>query len=227
MRRVGSIANAVRNFVISHPFIKECLALGLINYSALARYLLSEMRRQGREASLGAIKMALIRLRDEIRSTQIPLSRRIKEIIASSAMELQTDLIVISVYKSAVLPKIIEITKIMERARFFQLTQGTVTFTIIIASEVGDEVIEILGRRNIVEYLDNQTAIVIVSPEEITKTPGVVALISSVLAGNGINITQIISCYRETVIVCSRDEALKAYAVLEELITTSRKELSK
>ncbi len=225
MKKSSSIANVVRDFVISHPFLRECLILGVINYSALARYLLSELKKYGYETSLGAIKMSLIRLKEELKKIHTSLNAKIRKIIASSVIELQTDLVVISVYRNVVLPKITQVTKIMENARFFQLTQGTITFTIIAAKEVSRDVIELLGKENIVEYLDNQTAIIIVSPEEITKTPGVVALISSVLASNGINITQIISCYRETIIVCDRKEASKAYSILEDLIISARGEL--
>ncbi len=223
MGRPSSVANAVRNLVMSRPFLRECLALGLVNYSALARYLQNELSNKGCEASLGAVKMALIRLREELEGVYTSLDSRIRSIIASSVVELQTDLVVISAYRNVVLPKMAQVIKIMERARFFQLTQGTVTFTIIAAKEVSKDIINLLGWESIMEYLNDQTAIVIISPEEITKTPGVIALISTVLASNGINITQIISCYKETIIVCDRRQASRAYSILEDLIISARR----
>ena len=88
--------------------------------------------------------------------------------------------------------------------------------------EVLEDLVKLIGEDNIVEVLEDQTAIVMVSPEEITRTPGVIAYITSALANNGINITQIISCHRETVIVCDRSEASRAYTVLENIISSAR-----
>ena len=221
--RPPSVSSAVKEFIESRPFLKECLSLGLVNFSAMTRYLQIELGKRGFEASLGAIKMALIRLREELKKEYTSLDSRIRTIIASSVMELQTDLVVISAYRNVVLHKMPHVMKIMGKARFFQLTQGTVTFTIIAAREVSRDVINLLGKENIMEYLDDQTAIVIISPEEITKVPGVIALISTVLASNNINITQIISCYRETILVCNREQASKAYSILENMIMTARR----
>ncbi|WP_234394346.1 ACT domain-containing protein [Thermococcus piezophilus] len=69
-----------------------------------------------------------------------------------------------------------------------------------------------------VSILRDQTALTIISPGRIIETPGVVAFMTSALSSNGINITQVISCYKDTIFVIDRKDTPKAYQILEELI---------
>ena len=55
-----SVAKAVKEIVFSHPAVKECLILDVINYSALARLILKELEKRGIKTSSGAVKMALM-----------------------------------------------------------------------------------------------------------------------------------------------------------------------
>ncbi len=221
--RVSRASEAVRRYVMSHPFLRECLERGVANYSALARVIVDELRKSGIETSVGAVKMALIRIREDLLRVRESFDERIKEIISSSVIELQTDLVVINAFRNAVISKLASIIDVVGNARFFQLTQGAVSLTLIVARETLSDLMRAIGEDNVIEVLEDQTAIVMISPEEITRTPGVIAYISSALANNGVNITQIISCHRETVIVCDREDASKAYSILEDLITLAKK----
>jgi len=217
-----SISKIIREFISMHPFIKECLVLNIVNFSALARYLTNELRRCGLEVSFDAVKMALIRLRSELCEEKTRLEERVRSILANSVIELQTDLIVLTAKKMFVIPKLNELARIMENARFFHIIQGTNNFTIIATSEFKDDVINLIGRDGILDFIEGQTAITLISPMDIITTPGFIAYITSILASNGINITQIVSCYKDTILIINRSDALKAYQILEELILSLR-----
>ncbi len=217
-----SVAKAVRDAVLSHPAIRECLILDVINYSALARIILKELEKKNIKTSTGAVKMALIRIGEELKKERAFFEKRIKNVVAKTVIELQSDLTVITVKKRTVLDKIGGLSKIMENARFFQLTQGVETFTFVISSEEKDRIISTLGREDIVDLIEQQTAIVLISPEEIIETPGFVAFVTSALSSSGINITQVISCHKDTIFVVDRKVAPKTYRILEELILEMR-----
>ena len=217
-----SVAKAVKDTVLSRPAIKECLILDVINYSALARLILKELEKKNVKTSTGAVKMALIRIGEELKKERAFFERRIKGVVAKTVIELQSDLTVITAEKRAVLNKIGPLSKVMENARFFQLTQGVETFTLVLSSEEKEEVVKIL-RDNIVDLIEEQTAIVLISPEEIIETPGFVAFVASALSSGGINITQVISCHKDTIFVLDRKDAPKAYQILEDLILRMRK----
>lgn len=217
-----SVAKAVKEVVFSHPAVKECLILDVINYSALARLISKELEEKGIKTSNGAVKMALIRIGEELKKERTFFERSIRDVVAKTVIELQSDLTVITAEKNAFLKRIDQISKIMETARFFQLTQGVGTFTLVISNEERDEISAILGKESIVDLIEQQTAIVLISPEEIIETPGFVAFVTSALASNGINITQVISCHKDTIFVVDRKIAPKAYQALEELVLKMR-----
>ncbi|WP_042701186.1 ACT domain-containing protein, partial [Thermococcus sp. PK] len=77
----------------------------------------------------------------------------------------------------------------------------------------------------IVELIEEQTAIILISPEEIIETPGIMAVMTSTLSSNGVNITQVISCHKDTIFVLDRKNAPKAYQILEDIILKMRRTL--
>ena len=217
-----SVAKAVRETVLSRPGIKECLILDVVNYSALARDLLKEFEKKGTNASVGSVKMALMRTGEELRKERILLEKRVKSVLAKTVIEVQSDLTVVTCRKRSVLNELDRISKIMESSRFFQLTQGVETFTIVVSSKESKEIVKALGRENTVDLIEEQTAIILISPEEIIQTPGVVSFVTSALSSEGMNITQVISCYNDTIFVFDRKDAQKSYQVIEELILAMR-----
>ena len=210
-----SVARLVKGIILSRPAVRECLIMDIINYSGLARLLVEDLQKKGVKTSVGAVKMAL-------KKEKSSFEEKIKSVAAKTVIELQSDLTVITAEKRSFLSRVDPLSRIMETARFFQLTQGVETFTLVISSEEKDRVIRILGKENIVDLIEQQTAIILISPEEIIETPGFIAFVTSALSSNGINITQVISCHKDTIFVVDRKVAPKAYQALEELIFRMR-----
>jgi hypothetical protein len=75
---------------------------------------------------------------------------------------------------------------------------------------------------DIVRKTENCTTIVIDSPQEIEEVPGVVSYITSLLAEQGVNIFEFISCWRYTVIVLHRKDVVRAYEVLSEALGSQK-----
>ena len=217
-----SVASIVRGLILSKPLIRGCLAEGIVNYSALARLLSEELKARGIHASQGAIKMALVRIREEVVEDEKLLKAKLKRVLGSTVLQLQSDLTVVTVRKHSVLAKLPAIVKSMEMARFFQILQGVNTFTFIVSNENLDELLKSVDKSDILEILRDQTAIILVSPKEIVEAPGVVALIALTLYENNINITQIVSCYNDTIILVEASKSWEAYRVLETLVKSMR-----
>lgn len=218
-----SVAKIVKEIVLSRPAIKECLILDVINYSALARVILKELEKENIKTSAGAVKMALIRIGEDLKKERAFFEEKIKNVVAKTVIELQSDLTVITAERRAVLNNLEQLFKVMENARFFQLTQGVETFTLVLSSEEKEKILEIIQPKAIVDLIEEQTAIVLISPEEIIETPGIIAIMTSTLSSNGVNITQVISCHKDTIFVLNRRDAPKAYQILEDMILKMRK----
>jgi len=218
-----SVAKIVKEIILSRPAIKECLILDVINYSALARVILKELEKENIKTSTGAVKMALIRIGEDLKKERALFEKKIKNVVAKTVIELQSDLTVITAERRAVLNNLEQLFKVMENARFFQLTQGVETFTLVLSSEEKEKVLEIIQPKAIVDLIEEQTAIVLISPEEIIETPGIIAIMTSTLSSSGVNITQVISCHKDTIFVLNRRDAPKAYQILEDMILKMRK----
>lgn len=218
-----NISNIVREYVSSRPYLLEALSRKIVNYSALARLIVSELN-LGKE-NIPAVKMALRRFAEKLEEKSFT-EDRVREIIASSSLQLINDIVVCTicgVQGSSVLTKEV----FLKKTGFLQVTQSSRHMTIMMDKDLYNSIRSLiektLAKIGDVEVLENQTAILITSPREIIKTPGVIAYILSALASQGINITQFISCHTDTILIVDRREALKAYTVLEKLILNARR----
>lgn len=218
-----SISDAVRRVITTHPSILDCIKLDVINYSSLARLLVDEVRRVGgfKSVSVNAVKMGIIRFSETLKSRK-SFDEVIRDILAETTVELQTDLKLITLRREVLLTRLKDFIPVIMQARFFQLTQGTKTFTLVVSEDIGKEVVKFFGKDSIEEIIDDQSAIVLISPKEIIAVPGVISYITSLLSWHGINITQVISCYVDTILVLNRRDVLRAYNLIEELIIQLR-----
>jgi hypothetical protein len=222
-----SIAEAARLIVSGKPSIIDGLRRGVINFSALAEMIKEQvMEIVGKNrVNVDSIKMALMRYADELKSRRQFLEEQIAEVTANSILELKNDVAILTINQKSFLIRFDQIFKSLDSFRFLQLTQGTETFTVVTDLQSKEKIVEVVGEKNIVLEIEDQSAIVIISPKQIIDVPGVIAYITDLLSTNGINITQIISCYTDTLLIVERNDALKAYQILENKILSLRKML--
>lgn len=222
-----SIAEAARLIVSGKPSIMDGLRQGVINFSALAEMIKEQVMEivDKNRVNVDSIKMALMRYADELKSRRQFLEEQIAEVTANSILELKNDVAILTINQKSFLIRFDQIFKSLDSFRFLQLTQGTETFTVVTDLQSKEKIVEVVGEKNIVLEIEDQSAIVIISPKQIIDVPGVIAYITDLLSTNGINITQIISCYTDTLLIVERNDALKAYQILENKILSLRKML--
>ena len=223
MRRTNqerlSIAEVTRRILASHPSLLDALRLGVVNYSSLAEYIQGEVEAKlGRETKVEAIKIALIRYADELAKEKGILESIVADVVSKSVLELKNDLVVITAKTDAFLAALPKLLDAIHSARFVQITQGADAFTMVADLKTAERAKAALGEKNLLNVINDQSAIILVSPPEIITTPGVVAYVTYLLFSNGVNITQIISCHTDTIFIVNRDDALRAYSILERQI---------
>jgi aspartokinase len=212
--------------VAGDPILRQCVARGIVNYRKLAK-LLQPMISQvlGKDVSVDAIKVALLRSSSKI-GEEKGVRREVLDVIAKSSVELRTDITIIVVRSSATSYITQHLTKIVQRARFVAVMQSVIATTIVIDKDAAEELLKNIRREDIIDVQRDQAAIVIVSPEEIMKIPGVLAYIANVLAQNNINIVHVESCYTDTIIIVSKGDLEKAFNVIMKHIEGAKKMLS-
>lgn len=219
-----SIAEAVRFVISKNQSYLECLSKGLVNYTWLAESIKDEvLLLTGRKKiNIDAIKAALIRYEEELKKEQEALSKSIDEVLSRSTFELQNDISVLTINKYSVERKIKEILEVASRARFFNFTQGKKTYTIVISSEDVKLILSAIDKEDLLDRVDGQSALIIISPYEIMTTPGVINYITRLMYIAGINLTQIMSCYTDTILIIDKSNAIKALKLIQDVIEQQR-----
>ncbi|OLS15133.1 MAG: hypothetical protein RBG13Loki_1229 [Promethearchaeota archaeon CR_4] len=213
-------AEATRKVVSGRPSIIDALREEIVNYTALAERLYPEILAITRKEKVNveAIKMALMRYADTLQAEKKILEQNIAGVLARSVLELKNNLASITVKQGSVFSKVREIFNQIPKLRFFQLSQGTTTFTIIADQSNLRDVSQLFASEEIITVCEDQSALILVSPLDILQVSGIIAYLSADLAREEVNITQIISCHTDTIFLVSRKDAMKAYKILEEKI---------
>ncbi len=220
-----SVAEATRRVVDGKPSILDCLRHEVINFSALAQMIMPEVLSvcKKEKAKIDSIKMSLMRYTDELNRENEILEQRVSDIISKSELQLKNDLVVITVNSNAIISKINTLMEFIDKFRFFQLIQGTRVFTILADYKHKSEVLSIFSPTSIKNIIEDQTALILTSPKEITNVQGVVAYITYIIASGQINITQIMSCDTDTIFLVDEKDSSKAWELLWEKIRFLRK----
>ncbi len=217
-----SVSEAVRRVINRHPSIIDSLIFNYGNLSGIARMIYEEVVEElkGLHPSHYAIKMALKRYSGKLRSMRKLSEPKILGVLRRSQIELINDVVLLTYDKKYLATVIDALTPAIGGGRFIHLTQGRDTFTIVMDKMTFNRFKENIDLDNAIGVYKNQSAVIIVSPTEIIDTMGVVHYITLLLYVNGINITQIISSYVDTIIIVGRSDSIKTYRVLEEAIAS-------
>ena len=190
-----SVAQKVRNHLRNKPYLLEALEKGIVNLSELARQIQKEVETD----DTSAIKAALRRYSEELQKHKQKREEKVLNLLKRSS---------IAVYDR----------------KSVMITGKEVNSKTGMKVDLLDKFVYLLDRNDLPERVnalvkhDNCTMIVVHSPEELEATPGVVAFLTTLLAEQGVNIVEFISCWTQTIIVIERKDSLKVYETLSNLV---------
>jgi len=190
-----SVAKKVRDHLRNKPYLLEALEKGIANLSELARQIQTELKTN----DTSAIKAALRRYSEELQKHKQKREERVLNLLERSS---------IAVYDR----------------KSVMITGKEVNSKTGMKVDLLDKFVYLLDRSELPERInalvkhDNCTMIVVHSPEELEATPGVVAFLTTLLAEQGVNIIEFISCWTETIIVIEKKDSLKVYENLSNLV---------
>lgn len=190
-----TIAQDVKNYLKNKPYILEALEKGIVNLSELSRHIQGELKTN----NLTAIKAALRRFSVELQKRKHKREEKVLRLLKKSTVTVY-DGKSVAITKKPIETK--EKIKVDLESKFVYLLER-------------NNLSEISGTLKIHE---NCSMIAIRSPEELEATPGVVAFLASLLAEQNVNIVEFISCWTDTIIVVEREDRLKTYEILSNII---------
>lgn len=194
--KTKSVAQLVRETIHMRPSLLDALKMQIVNYSALARMLQTEIG----EGSLEAVKAAIIRVSDELETESSLREEMVLSILRESVVRLQDKISVIISSEELDVPYIV--TAYLTDSYVYVVDQTR------LKNKLPDHV----------QVSSNLVALILISPPRVEETPGFVAFITSLLASREINIVEFISCSTNTVIILDQADALNAFSLLQNYI---------
>lgn len=208
-----STAQVVRDYIDSHPSIKDCLKLEIINLSALARRIMEEEGVASEEAALIACR------RYEQDPKEKTNEAEIIRVLHRSKIEIRTKVAIVTARPSWNIYAKLEraMSALRGRNHPLHVIQGTASVTIITDEAVVKEIEDIVGKEDVLKRQQDLVELVVTSPEVIEEVPGIMAYLSTALASKGINFVEVISCYKDTMFVLDEKDMVKAFETLNKI----------
>jgi hypothetical protein len=209
-----SIAERTRVYIDAHPSVKDCISKDLINYSSLARLIMKDLGIKNEEAVMIACRRYAVKLskRDH--------ERDILRILANSRLEVKTKICIVTAKNDWTVLQRLETVfqKLINEKAIMQVIQGAQAITVIADEKLKNEVVNAVGRENILKVRQDLVEITVKSPERIVETSGVFAFLASNLAENNVNVVETVSCYTDSIFIVNEADMIYGYSILTKVI---------
>ena len=215
-----TVSHVVQKLIDEKVFVREGLAQGIISYTSLAEKIKPEVEEElGKKVKLSAIVMALRRYEEK-------LKKSFRESSFNYFLEtiLKTDICYIVVNESVTLsPKLLTLYHIIDfkKGGILNIVQGNYEVVVITNQRYKKKVIDLLKTEKILTVVDNLVSISLTYSKDFLFTPGVMYNILRFVAGENINIIDIILTPTELSLIIEKKDAMKCYKVLEKLTKKS------
>lgn len=209
----SSVAEQVREYLDTHPVLADAIRLRIGNYSAIARRVAGELGLSSSDAVLAAC-------RRYPRGNETFREAGIRRVLRKSRIETRTKVAAVTVAQSVeVLQRLGDVVEELldENAlcRLIQVSRGTV---IIVDEDCVPRVTRALREGQLISVRKNLIEVAVTSPESIEETPGLLRHLAGVLAAQGINIVEALSCYTDTIFLIDHADLNVAIGVLTHAV---------
>jgi len=204
------ISKKVREELESDIYVNKAIRLGIANCSAIAKNLSSKV-----EGSEDALKMAVLRYSREACKRYEEESIGIAGVLGRTKITLLSNVCVLVFERSSQTHAAAD--GLGDDEEVFSILASQKVILVMTSDENEKYVVDKLGRENIIQKTLSLCMLRLTSPSRIENVPGVIAYVLDQLAGHGINIIDLYSCYTDTNLVIERKDALKAFELLEKM----------
>ncbi|MHC1604794.1 MAG: hypothetical protein ACXQTP_02330 [Candidatus Methanofastidiosia archaeon] len=206
-------AEITKEYIDTHPSIKDCIQNNIINYSKLAEKIASEMKIV-KKTSKDAIIVASRRYYEQLKPEKNH-EERVMSILRKSELEIKNKVLVAIIRKNIETTTLINIEDMIKKSQdIFYSIEGSTAITLI-TTEKHKETIEKLIQPHLIKSIEGLAMITIKSPLELETTPGVTAYLYSLFGEHGINIRETMSCWTNTIFIIDEKDISSAISFLK------------
>ena len=208
------VAQSVRTYIDARPVVRDALAMGIVNLSALTRRIRDETGLGSEEAVLVACR------RYTPRHAAPDYQASIRKVLDKSKLEVRTRIGTLTLQSSWKTSSRLEkaLGQLQGRSHPVHVLHGSESITIITDESLLAEMKETLGTDDLVKESKGLVELNIRSPDSIEDVPGVLAFVASTMAARGINFNEVVSCYKDNIFIIEESDLFQAFQVLNGLI---------
>ena len=210
-----NISTAVQKFLDSDFIIRKCLLRNILSLRALSRHITKEL--ELKDSNLDAVISAIRRYK---RAEKSETDVKTKRLFSKVAVKTKSNIVDIRVQKSqksvesiSRLNSIIDV----EKGEIIRIIQAEQSITIIIDDKNLDKFNDIFGKKDIISLDRNLVEVNLQFTEDAQNVKGIVALVTSSLNAEGINIVEIMSSAPELLIIIKKQDLIKMLNVVDNL----------
>ena len=213
-----NITHEVWKILDNNPSIRRNMSQGLINTSALARYIIKETKLS---ASLDAVQIAIRRYK---LNQQDEIFNKAQRLFGQTInVSTKSNLAEISLIKDTdvqkILPKLFNFIQYVQ-GDVLRVTQANKSIRILFDEKNTETVLSLFPKDKILSQEKNLAEINIHIHPKMQRTPGILALLTNELALNGINLVEFVTCPPEMLCIIKKEDLVKASGIIYELVDT-------
>lgn len=215
----ASITARVHDYLDADGPAREMLGRDVVNVRALARWL---MRTLGIEGSEEAVVSAIRRYP---RIPEGAVFQRARELLSDAQRHSSSNVCAFSLPRTAdvhgQLPDLFELVD-PNRGELLRVVEGLESIKVIVGGSKAEDVGRRIGSRNILDKQTDLAEHAIIPPKGTRETPGVLALVHSVVASRGISVVDSVSGGNELLLFVDAEDSLQTYRALDGLCAEGR-----
>jgi hypothetical protein len=217
-----SISGIVKQVIDSDLSLQDAIGRKYGNYTAIARLIKQKVEKDlGRPVNFESLITSVKRVKPKLQLAQ----KGIEGVISRSVVNVRTDVAKLSVEKTKRSLDSARNMMATYQEEFLQVSESNSAITMVFDEKLLPDIQKKFNDGDILDEQSNLAAIIVHSPTEIVRTPGVVLAIYARIAENHINIEDTVSCFTDTIVVIRMDEVARTFSVLTDLISESRSKI--
>jgi hypothetical protein len=219
-----SISKVVKDVIENDLSLQDALGRRYGNYTAIARLIKPKVERDiGRKVNFESLVTSVKRVKPRLQLAQ----GGIEGVMAGSVVNVRTDVAKLNLEKTKRSLEAARTVMATYQEEFLQISESNSAITLIFDQKLLGEIHKKFNDDDVLDEQADLAAIIVHSPTEIVRTPGVVLTIYAKIAENHVNIEDTVSCFTDTIVVIRMDEVARTFSTLTDLISDCRAKAKK
>jgi aspartokinase len=214
-----SISKVVKGVLENDLSLQDALSRKYGNYTAIARLIKPKVEKDlGRKVNFDSLVTSVKRTKPRFQ----PAEGGLESVIGRSVVNVRTDVAKLNLDKSKRALDSVRNILATYQEEFLQVSESYSAITMIFDQKLLEEIHKKFNDDDILDEQSDLAAIIVHSPKEIVRTPGVVLTIYTKIAENHVNIEDTVSCFTDTIVVIRMDDVARTFSSLTDLISECR-----